>query len=113
MLTFGLLLGRAVGQPRRLMWIRGAAGTGSIVLGAAIFWGAGWVATAGHVVFWVTLAAHLAEFVVKRPVMEAAGGSMGHHFMQTLIYGLFHWTPIKQRLEAEEAAPQASGPPSA
>jgi hypothetical protein len=62
---------------------------------AAIVWGGGWVATVGQLVFWITLAAHLAEFVVKRPVMEAAGGSMGHHFVQTMIYGLFHWKPLE------------------
>ena len=62
---------------------------------AAILWGSGGVATAGTVVFWVTLLAHLAEFVWKRPVMQAAGGSMGHHFVQTMIYGLFHWKPLE------------------
>jgi hypothetical protein len=67
---------------------------------AAIVWGGGWVATVGHLVFWITLAAHLAEFVVKRPVMEAAGGSMGHHFVQTMIYGLFHWKPLEDSARA-------------
>ena len=69
---------------------------------AAIVWGTGWVSTAGHVAFWLTLAAHLAEFVVKRPVMEAAGGSMGHHFVQTLIYGLFHWKPLEDAARAAD-----------
>jgi hypothetical protein len=69
---------------------------------AAIFWGGGWVSTAGHVAFWLTLVAHLAEFVVKRPVMEAAGGSMGHHFVQTLIYGLFHWKPLEDSARATD-----------
>ena len=49
----------------------------------------------------------------QRKVFERAGGSMSHHFVQTLVYGLFHWSPIKQRLEADEGAAQASGPPSA
>ena len=35
-------------------------------------------------------------------VMERAGGSMGHHFVQTLIYGLFHWKPIEERLASGE-----------
>ena len=69
--------------------------------GAAILFGSGWVSTAGNIAFWLTLAAHLAEFFVKRPVFERAGGSMGHHFVQTLIYGLFHWKP----LEASASAP--------
>ena len=62
---------------------------------AAIFLGSGGVSTAGHVVFWLTLAAHLVEFLVKRPVMQAAGGSMAEHFVQTMIYGLFHWKPLE------------------
>ena len=69
---------------------------------AAILFGSGWVATVGNFVFWVTLAAHLAEFVVKRPVMQAAGGSMGHHFVQTLIYGLFHWKPLEDAARASD-----------
>jgi hypothetical protein len=67
---------------------------------AAISLGTGWVATVGHVALWGTLAAHAVEFVVKRPVMEAAGGSMAYHFVQTLIYGLFHWKPLEDRAKA-------------
>ncbi len=65
---------------------------------AAMLFGSGWVATAGHVTFWLTLVAHTGEFFVNRSLFERAGGSMGHHFVQTLIYGLIHWLPIKQRL---------------
>ena len=54
--------------------------------------------------FWLTLVAHLVEFAVKRPVMVRAGGSMAHHFVQTLIYGLFHWKPIEDRLNSAEGA---------
>ena len=64
---------------------------------AAIGLGTGWVSTLGHVALWGTLAAHAVEFVVKRPVMQAAGGSTAHHFVQTLIYGLFHWKPLEER----------------
>lgn len=78
-----------------VIWIGGAA---------AIFFGTGWVATVGHAAVWLTLAAHGVEFVVNRPLFERAGGSMSHHFVQTLIYGLFHWTPIKERLAREEPA---------
>jgi len=63
---------------------------------AAILMGTGWVSTVGHLAFWGTLVAHVAEFFIKRPVMEAAGGSMGHHFLQTLIYGFFHWKPLEE-----------------
>ena len=66
---------------------------------AAAFAGSGWVASLGQGVFWLTLLAHLVEFFVNRPLFEKVGGSMGHHFVQTMIYGLFHWTPLKRSLE--------------
>jgi hypothetical protein len=71
---------------------------------AAIFFGNGWIATAGEWVFGLTFVAHLAEFFINRALFEKADGSMAHHFVQTMIYGLFHWTPIKKQLEAEEAS---------
>ena len=71
---------------------------------AAMVLGSGAVATAGQWIFGLTFVAHLVEFVVKRPLFERTDGSMGHHFVQTMIYGLFHWTPIKERLEADEAS---------
>ena len=76
---------------------------------AASVWGSGWVSTAGLVAFWATLVAHVVEFFVKRPVMEAAGGSMGQHFLQTLIYGLFHWKPLE---DAARAASEARSAPA-
>ena len=74
-----------------VIWIGGAA---------AMLFGTGAVATAGHLAVWLTLAAHLVEFFAMRSVMERAGGSMGNHFVQTMIYGLFHWMPLKKQLEA-------------
>lgn len=71
---------------------------------AAWFLGGGWIATAGQIAFGLTFLAHLVEFVVKRSVFEKAGGSMGHHFVQTMIYGLFHWKPLEDALEAEASA---------
>jgi hypothetical protein len=65
---------------------------------AAILFVGGWVGTVGYVVFWLTLVVHVVEFFMNRSVFERAGGSMGHHFVQTLIYGLFHWKPIKEGL---------------
>ena len=62
--------------------------------------GSGWVSTAGSWFFGLLLVAHLVEFFVKRSVFERVGGSMGHHFVQTLIYGLFHWKPLEEGLEA-------------
>ena len=77
-----------------VIWLGGAA---------AIVFGSGWIQTAGHIAFWATLVAHVVEFFVKRPVMEAAGGSMGHHFVQTLIYGLFHWKPLEDAAKGGDA----------
>ena len=70
---------------------------------AAMMFGSGWVETAGQWTFGLVLVAHVVEFIVYRSLFERAEGSMGHHFVQTLIYGLFHWTPIKEQLEAEDA----------
>ena len=67
---------------------------------AALLFGSDWVATAGRLVFWATLLVHVLEFAVKRPLFVRAGGPMWHHFAQTLIYGLFHWKPIQDRLDA-------------
>lgn len=77
-----------------VLWI------GSLV---AMVAGSGAVATAGMWIFGITLVAHLVEFFVKRPLFERAGGSLGHHFVQTMIYGLFHWKPIEDRLAAPDA----------
>jgi hypothetical protein len=74
----------------------------------AMSFGGDRIATLGHLTFWLTLAAHLVEFAVHRTLFERAGGSMLHHFVQTLIYGLFHWTPIKRRLADEAVAGSAS-----
>jgi hypothetical protein len=77
-----------------LIWVGSAA---------AIVLGSGWIATAGQIVLSLTLAAHIAEFFIKRPLFEKVGGSMGHHFVQTLIYGLFHWKPLEEELAAESS----------
>lgn len=63
--------------------------------------GSGWVMTTGQIVFGLTFGAHLVEFFVNRSLFEKAGGSMGNHFVQTMIYGLFYWQPIKERLASE------------
>jgi hypothetical protein len=76
-------------------------------IGSLAMWalGSGWLATVGQWTFLITLVAHLVEFFVNRSVFEREGGSLGHHFVQTLIYGLFHWKPIKERLDAEASSP--------
>ena len=67
----------------------------------AMLLGSGWVATAGQWTFGLLFVAHLAEFVLKRDVFVRSGGSMGHHFVQTMIYGLFHWKPLEEGLEGD------------
>ena len=66
---------------------------------AAMLFGQGWVANVGGGAFLLTAVAHLVEFLANRSLFQKEGGSMVHHFVQTMIYGLFHWMPIKQRLE--------------
>ena len=53
-----------------------------------------------HWIGWVFLAllgAHLLEFALKKDVMRAAGGSMGNHFIQTMLFGFVHWRPLQRK----------------
>jgi len=72
-------------------------------VGVIAMWalGGGWVATAGRWIFGLIFVAHAVEFIVHRSLFERVEGSMGHHFVQTMIYGLYHWKPLKERLDAE------------
>lgn len=63
----------------------------------AMLLGSGWIETVGRVLFVLTFVAHVVEFFLKRDLFERVGGSMGHHFVQTLIYGLFHWKPLEEQ----------------
>ncbi len=74
-----------------------------IVSFSAMLFESGTVSTIGTWVFWLTLVAHGVEFYMHRPLFERAEGSMGHHLTQTMIYGMFHWGPIKKSFEAEDA----------
>ena len=56
----------------------------------------GWISTIGAGMFWLMLIAHVVEFVIKKSVMEKAGGSLGQHFAQTLLFGMFHWKPLEE-----------------
>ena len=69
--------------------------------GLAILFTTGWIATAAGWILGLIVAAHLVEFLVKRDVMAKAGGSMAHHFVQTMIYGLFHWKPLEEQQKSE------------
>jgi len=66
-----------------------------------IVFASGWLATAAAWVLGLILVAHLLEFIAKREVLANAPGSMGHHFIQTMIYGLFHWRPLEQTQKAD------------
>ena len=57
----------------------------------------GWIYTAAAWVLVIVLLAHGVEFIMKRDVLSKAGGSMGYHFVQTMIYGLFHWKPLEEQ----------------
>jgi hypothetical protein len=65
---------------------------------AAILLGHGIVASLGGWILGLSLAVHVVEFFVHIRLFRRVAGSLGHHFVQTLIYGLFHWAPIKQRV---------------
>lgn len=71
-----------------------------IVLLAGIVFGTGTLASVAQVVFALLAVTHIAEFFVKRDVLTRAGGAMGQHFVQTLIYGFFHWKPLEESQNA-------------
>jgi hypothetical protein len=70
-----------------------------VLLTASIF-GSGWLATGARALFWGMALIHIVEFFAKKSVLEKAGGSLGNHFVQTLIYGLFHWKPLEEQQQA-------------
>lgn len=74
-----------------------------IVLVVGSLFGSGTIASVASAVFWGMALVHVAEFFWKRSVLEKAGGSMGQHFVQVLIYGLFHWKPLEDAQAASEA----------
>jgi hypothetical protein len=55
----------------------------------------GVIATGAWWLIAILVVVHFAEFVLKRDVMTRAGGSMGNHFVQTMIYGFLHWKPLE------------------
>lgn len=67
--------------------------------GAAMIFGGPTAAGVGQMAFVGTLFAHLAEFLWKRSLFERVGGPVSHHFVQTMIYGLFYWKPIEDGLK--------------
>ena len=47
--------------------------------------------------FWILAATHLVEFFVYLKLYRTTGESMRQHFFGTLIYGIIHYTEVKQR----------------
>jgi len=62
----------------------------------------GFLASAGRWLIIILAVVHFAEFVVKRDVMVRAGGSMGNHFVQTMLYGFFHWKPLEDAQNSDQ-----------
>ena len=54
----------------------------------------------GQLMFFVLLVAHAVECVVFLPKLRAAGGDLGGHLIQTLIFGIVHVRSLE-----EEAGP--------
>ena len=92
----GLTTRYPVGMQKQSVWI---LWFGSLAAGLL---GSGWISTLGWGLFGLLLIAHFVEFLMNLSLFKRAGGSLVHHFVQTMIYGLFHWTPIKEQLEAGE-----------
>ena len=80
---------------------QGVLGMWFIILLGMIF-ASGGLATAANFAFLSILLVHVVEFFLKKGVLEKAGGSMGQHFLQTMIYGLFYWKPLEDQ-QAEAA----------
>ena len=55
----------------------------------------------GQAVFWGMLAIHVVEFTVMQSTFRKAGGSLGHHFVQTLLFGVFHLRAVRAPADEE------------
>jgi len=53
----------------------------------------------GRIAFFVTAIAHIVEFFIYRPRLALAEGTMSHHFLQVLIFGMFHYQEVEAELE--------------
>ena len=73
-----------------------------IACALAILFTDGFLAGAGRWLLVILAVVHFLEFIVKRDVMARAGGSMGNHFVQTMIYGFFHWKPLEDAQNSEQ-----------
>jgi uncharacterized protein YhhL (DUF1145 family) len=48
------------------------------------------LASAGRTVFWILVVAHTIECAIFLPRLRRAPGSLGHHLMQTFLYGILY-----------------------
>jgi uncharacterized protein YhhL (DUF1145 family) len=44
----------------------------------------------------VLVAVHFAEFLFKFKTLRNAEGSLLNHFIQTMLFGFFHWRPLEK-----------------
>ncbi len=72
-------------------------GAAKVVVLIAWIWGVlslfgigGEWAELGSRVFWILLVAHAVECVIFLPKLRQFPGSLGHHLVQTMLYGIFH-----------------------
>lgn len=59
------------------------------------------LATWGRIGFVLMAVAHVIEFAVFLPRIKAAGGPLGGHFVQTLIFGMFHIGTLPEAAPAD------------
>ncbi len=60
------------------------------VVCVASFFFANPLASVLQFLFWATLAIHVVEFAVFHRTLQRAPGGVGHHLLQTLLFGFFH-----------------------
>ena len=78
------------------------------VAAIGVWWLAGgWLQLLDQITFGLLVVTHPIEFLVKRELFARLGGSMGRHFAQTLVFGLFYWRPLERQLAAD-ATPSGS-----
>ncbi len=56
----------------------------------------------GRIAFFVTAAVHVVEFFIYLPTLRRAEGTLDHHFLQVLIFGMFHYREVEEELASRE-----------
>ena len=57
----------------------------------------------GRVVFGLLVVAHVVEFAVFLPTLRKAPGSLGHHFAQTMLFGVLHYQEVRAASEGADS----------